>query len=403
MPDFKGIEDPYEFEKHVARQCEELGYEVIMPPANQPGYDIEIKKGRERIAVQVKCYKARCPISALNKFIDFLDLPIASGFTTGWFVTQSGLGKPSLTHVETERPSNLKLGTCTATRKGIKWNYDPDNTEPEEDEPVEPPIEEKESDNSVKYFGVFTCKGGVGKTTVAAHLAGAFALMGYDVILLDLDPDKNLRKLFLDDPNSDDDDEPASLYVPPHKKDTMGATITVLNADQWNERQYPEIKVVICDCSPVLNENPMHLVRKFDYCVLPTTLNPLGIAKGGDVITRTFTHIRKKNKKAEMFAVVNGYNAAQAFAKQNNILLTLLEKTINKYSSSDPKCQFIKPEYAKIRQSKMLQYWGMHILDGSPPSLAFREIAGRNIPRTDFLQLAEFLQDHTSITSINET
>jgi chromosome partitioning protein len=161
----------------------------------------------------------------------------------------------------------------------------------------------------------------------------------------------------------------------------MGATITVLNADQWNERQYPEIKVVICDCSPVLNENPMHLVRKFDYCVLPTTLNPLGIAKGGDVITRTFTHIRKKNKKAEMFAVVNGYNAAQAFAKQNNILLTLLEKTINKYSSSDPKCQFIKPEYAKIRQSKMLQYWGMHILDGSPPSLAFREIAGRNIPQ----------------------
>ena len=88
MPDFKGIEDPYEFEKHVARQCEELGYEVIMPPANQPGYDIEIKKGRERIAVQVKCYKARCPISALNKFIDFLELPIASGFTSGWLVTQ---------------------------------------------------------------------------------------------------------------------------------------------------------------------------------------------------------------------------------------------------------------------------------------------------------------------------
>ena len=28
------------------------------------------------------------------------------------------------------------------------------------------------------YFGIFTCKGGVGKTTIAGHLAGAFALQG---------------------------------------------------------------------------------------------------------------------------------------------------------------------------------------------------------------------------------
>tara|TARA_Y100001968_G_scaffold34714_1_gene26636 strand:+ start:143 stop:1345 length:1203 start_codon:yes stop_codon:yes gene_type:complete len=394
------FDDPYEFEKHVARQCEDLGYEVIMPPANQPGYDVEIIKGKERIAVQVKCYKARCPISALNKFIDFLELPVASGFTSGWLITQNGFGKPSITHVETERPSNLKLGTLKG--KSFKWNYDPDNKEPQDLEIEEPISEEQDSDNSVKYFGVFTCKGGVGKTTVAAHLAGAFALMGYDVILLDLDPDKNLRKLFLENPNSDDEDEPASLYVPPRRRDTMGTTITVLNADQWNERAYPEVKVVICDCSPVLSENPKHLVKKFDYCVLPTTLNPLGIAKGGDVITRTFSHIRKRNQKAEMFAVVNGYNASQSYERQNNTLLSMLEKTVNKYSQSDPKCQLINPSYAKIRQSKLLQYWGMHIIDGSPPALAFREIAGRNAPRTDFLQLAEFLQDHTAITSINE-
>ena len=400
MVDFS-FEDPYEFEKHVARQCQDLGYEVIMPPANQPGYDIEIIKGKERIAVQVKCYKARCPISALNKFRDFLELPLATGFTGGWLITQSGFGKPSLTHVETERPSNLKLGTSTG--RAIKWNYDPDNTDSQDFEPDEPITEEQESDRGVKYFGVFTCKGGVGKTTVAAHLAGAFALMGYDVILLDLDPDKNLRKLFLEDPNSDDEGEPASLYVPPHKKNEMGATITVLNADQWNEKAYPEVRVVICDCSPVLGENPMHLVKKFDYCVLPTTLNPLGIAKGGDVITRTFSHIRKRNQKAEMFAVVNGYNPAQSYERQNNTLLSMLEKTVSRYSKSDPKCQLINPSYAKIRQSKLLQYWGMHIIDGSPPSLAFREIAGRNAPRTDFLQLAEFLQDHTAIKSINES
>ena len=37
----------------------------------------------------------------------------------------------------------------------------------------------------VQSIAIASGKGGVGKTTVAAHLAGAFALMGYDVILLD--------------------------------------------------------------------------------------------------------------------------------------------------------------------------------------------------------------------------
>ncbi|KZR63160.1 AAA family ATPase [Prochlorococcus sp. MIT 1306] len=394
------FEDSYEFEKHVARQCEELGYEVVMPPKNQPGYDIEIIKGKERIAVQVKCYKAKSPIAVLNRFMDFLELPIAASFTSGWLITQSGFGKPSMTLVETERPSNLMLGVSTG--KTINWKYDPEGKLSHNNESDEEPSHAKEEDGGTKYFGVFTCKGGVGKTTVAAHLAGAFALMGFDVILLDLDPDKNLRKLFLEDPSSDDNEGPASLYVPPHKRDKMGSTITVLNADQWNERAYPEVKVVICDCSPVLNQNPDHLVEKFDYCVLPTTLNPLGIAKGGDVITRTFAHIRKKNKKAEMFAVVNSYNSAQSYERQNSTLLSMLEKSISQYSQTDPKCQLIHPSYAKIRQSKLLQYWGMHIIDGSPPALAFREVAGRNYPRTDFLQLAGFLQDHTSIMSISE-
>ena len=99
-------------------------------------------------------------------------------------------------------------------------------------------------------------------------------------LLVDLDPDKNLRKLFLEDQDSDDD---ASLYVPSHKKGELGATITVLNADEWDELSYPDVKVVICDCSPVLSENPVNLVKKFDYCVIPTTLNPLGVAKNGDV------------------------------------------------------------------------------------------------------------------------
>ncbi len=35
------IKDPFDFEKVVALSFEQQGYEVIMPPANTKGYDIE--------------------------------------------------------------------------------------------------------------------------------------------------------------------------------------------------------------------------------------------------------------------------------------------------------------------------------------------------------------------------
>ena len=48
------IEDPLDFEKYVAMQCKRMGYQVIMPSRNQPGYDIELIKDGRQIAVQVK-------------------------------------------------------------------------------------------------------------------------------------------------------------------------------------------------------------------------------------------------------------------------------------------------------------------------------------------------------------
>lgn len=389
------MDNPYDFEKFVAIQCKAMGYNIVMPEVNQKWYDIEISKGSERIAVQVKNHKAKSNISQLCQFLSFLELPVAAGFTGGWFISASGFSKPALTHVETEQPTNLRLGISTET--GIRWNYGPDSAN--EDEPgLGAPAQHELPDETLRYFGIFTCKGGVGKTTVAAHLAGAFALQGYDVILLDLDPDRNLRKLFLEDQESPD--ETASLYVPPHKKTEAGRTITVLNADEWDEKEYPDIKIVICDCSPVLSENPSSLIRKFNYCVVPTTLNPLGIAKNGDVITRTFGHIRKYNDKAELFALINCYNQSKSFEKRNAILLASLQEVVRSYQKADPRCQLIHPDHAKIRRSDSLQYWGYHIVDGSPPQLAFREVAGRSAPRTDFLQLAEYLEDHTSIRSM---
>lgn len=393
------IKDPSDFETVVALHFEKQGYEVIMPPANTKGYDIELKKSNDCIAVQVKNHKAKCNVAQIRKFQNFLELPLASRFNQGWFVSASGYSKPALTNVNAEQPDNLSLATFQGISQ-IIWNYNLPSNIPNQTIPTDT-REPHEESSKTKYIGVFTCKGGVGKTTVAAHLAGAFALMGHDVILLDLDPDRNLRKLFLQD--IEDEDGDASIFVPAINRDELGTTITVLNSDQWKEEDYPDVKVVICDCSPVLSENSQSLVEKFDYCVIPTTLNPLGVNKHGDVIMRTFQHIRQRNSEAEMFALINNYVSNKSLVRRNQVLFHHLKQSLNKYISNDPKCKLIDPDAAKVRHSNALLYWGYHIVEGTQPQLAFRQTGGRSYPRTDFLQLAEYLEEHTAIDELRSS
>jgi chromosome partitioning protein len=385
-----------DFERFVGLYFQKAGCEVIMPPANTKGYDIELRLGDQCVAIQVKNQKLKCNVAQVEKFVNFMDSPAAERFTQGWFISGSGFGKPALTYAHTAKPDKLALGTYI--QGNVFWDY------PEEPSaflarltatPPEPPAPAPEPVRLMRYVGVFTCKGGVGKTTTAAHLAGAFALMGHDVILLDLDPDKNLRKLFLNDPT--DPDEAASLFVPPALKTEPGATLTVLNHDEWNEAEYPDVKVVVCDCSPVLAENPKALIERFDYCIIPTTLNPLGVAKNADVITRTFSHIRALNAKAEMFCVINALDASKAVEKRNDKLIHHLQHHVQQYTARDARCHFVHPDAAKIRYSAALQYWGFHIIEGTRPQLAFKEVGGRNYPLADFLQLAGYLEEHTEL------
>lgn len=373
----------------LADELKAGGYKVTAPSENTKGYTFEACKGADLVAVLVKEHRAPANLAHVAQFQEYLTLDAARRFTGGWVVSASGFSNPAKTSVRAEEPRNLRLGTFSGGV--LNWDYPVGITPP----PPEPP----QAKARLRYFGVFTCKGGVGKTTVSAHLAGAFALMGFDVVLVDLDPDKNLRKLFLQGPQEDGGD--ASLYIP-GKRGTPGATITVLNHDEWNEKENPDVKIVVCDCSPVLTENPKELVSKFDYCVIPTTLNPLGVAKKADVITRTFGQIREMNQKAEMFAVINAYDAQADAAERNRLLLTLLKGELDRYTSKDAKCKFIHPDDAKIRYSVALFYWGIHIVKGTKPELAFKEVAGRSYPRTDFLQLAEYLEHHTDIDALKQ-
>ena len=369
----------------VAGIFEQQGYYVPYPGRHESRYTLELHRLGRRIAVQVKEYQTRCNVNQVEKVIDFLDSKeCRQRFSEVWLITSQGYYDSVATYVQASELTHLRLGTVV---KGtLQWTYPTElGSGPGKTESGEPAQR--------KYIGVFTSKGGVGKTTVAAHLAGAFALMGHEVVLLDLDPDRNLQKLFAADPAQPSGI--ASFFVPPVQRDQSGSTITVLSPDQWPQGDDHAAKVVICDCSPVLAENPSHLVERFDYCLIPTLLTPLGIAKNADVILRTFQHVREINSRAEMFAIINGYLPAEE--ERNDLFLSHLRKHLAPYLKSDAKCKFVHPRYAHIRHSLSLLYWGEHIVKKTRPQLAFQKVGGRSYPLADFLNLAKYLERHTEI------
>ncbi len=390
------FESASDFEKVVALLLTKAGWKVTMPPNNTKGYDIEAVKGNEVLAVQVKNYKTPVKIPQLEKFIDFLDLPIAARFTRGLFVTSSEYSPKAITYFEQANNDKIRLavfkeGNLTWTSKDKEGNLiwievdKEGNITQKTSTGGKPPKTTK-----LTYLGVFTCKGGVGKTTVSAHLAGAFALSGYDVALIDLDPQQNLSTLL---------GEGVKLS---NKKNSPGNTVTVYDIKEWDDKNPPdEVKMVICDCSPVLDKNPLELLQKLSYCIIPTTLNPLGLNKNGHVIKETLQAIRSINKDAYLFVLINNYFPDET--RRSQVLKYQYERYFAEFSKIDKRFKFIDPDEVAIRNSKQLFYWGYHIYDGSRSELAFSPVGGKCLPKADFLNLLDYLEEHSDIEKVKNT
>jgi cellulose biosynthesis protein BcsQ len=376
-----------EFEQHVAKLFHKGGWTVETPKANQPDYDLVIKKGDTVAAVQVKWLKNNVPTPGLLKFANFLDSQEGQIFNYGFFVTTKGYGGPARALIRGwGEDTNIHCGIALENK--IDW-IGTDGTGGTGSGGGSKGSNGKKESEKI-YFGIFTCKGGVGKTTVAAHLAGAFALQGFNVALVDLDPEQNLQKLVGD-----------GVYVPNPKG--AGTTIEVFDGSDWHEDGARDCKIVICDCSPALERNPKELVERFDYCIIPTTLNPLGINKHGKVIQGTVEEIRKINNKAHLFVLVNNFK--QPSSNQLKVLKRAFSDAFKEISKTDDKFHCIDPEKACIRASDQLYYWGIHILEDPEnlrSELAFKLIGGKSHPREDFINLSDYIETEARIGNLRD-
>jgi chromosome partitioning protein len=326
-------------------------------------FEIEIHKTDDERAVRVCNQRSPVRLGQIEKFLHFLNRHKIRGY----FISTSGFTPSVYTFLREEKIANLE----PVIMRDNQLIRDAEN------------FDRRVEDRKAVYIGVFTCKGGVGKTTISAHLAGAFALNGYDVALIDLDPQQNLRKLL-----------GQSVYLP-EADDRTGAKISVLNIEEWDQAAFENTKIVICDCNPEFDVNPPEFIRKFDHCIIPTTLNPLGVNKNADVIKRTFESIRRENARANLFVLINNLYTDEEH--RNIILDQILKSEFEKLTEQDERCHYIDPQDAAIRFSKHLLYWGFHIFKQDEPKLAFRSIGGYSYPRTDFLKLVDYLELHTEI------
>ncbi len=382
-----GFESFKDYEEAVAKILENSGFQIHNPTGNNKGFDLEANLQDYKLAVEVKCHKRSINFAQVQKFIDFLNLPIGQKFSAGLLVSHSGFSNAAIELVKGLNDSRIILATTSI--KGELEIIHPlegniTNIQSPEAEFISNPKDE------ITYIGIFSSKGGVGKTTISAHLAGAMAISGYDVALIDLDPQRNLNMLL-----------PEGAYIS-QENGNLGNVIDVFYYSEWEPVLTPNTKIAVCDCSPDFQRNPIDLVQKFNYCIIPTTLNPLGLNKNGHVIVSTIRAIREVNKDAYLFVLINNYHEDDT--QKSKVLKKEYRNIFKQIEKEDKLFTFIPPEICSIRNSKQLFYWGYHLYDKSrshESNLAFDKVGGKCHPKEDFLKLLDYLKDRTDLDSEN--
>jgi chromosome partitioning protein len=354
-------------------------------------YDFEGTIGGKKVGVIVRAVKAQMNAATLAKTLDKMGETDAGSLI---IVALSGYFDTVYDYLDNHKINNVLLyafDESSKTKLTQVWTHKGGRVkieQPKEKAATEgaSPKKTVRAKKAKKInIGVFTSKGGVGKTTISAHLAGALSIIGYESALIDLDPQSNLKKLIGD----------GGIYIK-NRESEVGSCMSVLTAKEWDEKEHRDVKAVVCDCNPELDKNPTSFVKKFDFCIIPVTLNPLGINKHASVVQRTVKAIKDKNKKAKFLILINQYEPKEG--KRNKILLELLRAEVDKMRESFGDIELIEPSDVAIRYSTQLFYWGMHTLTNELQSeLAFEKVGARSIAKDDFFALAEYVASYASL------
>jgi len=393
QPSMSTTATPNDYEAFVAQCFRELGCRVEIPDnPNQEAWDFTILTPAGQCgAVQVKSRKAGAlPHPIFNRLGLYLSGPEGAPFTFGVNIVNTGFSGPTLTVLQNASPEFEETfvygGVVRFPMGKIEWQVhrpdfdttiveEPKTTDGKPDTPVPPP--------KARRVAVFTEKGGVGKTSVAAHLAGAMVYCGRDAVLVDVDKQKNLSQLLGSGVNIVDKNRRISTLV--------------IEADlaEINEEDYKNFYIVY-DCAPHFDANPREIFERVTDTIIPIVLSPLSILGNAEVIHRTISSIRAVNPDMRFHIVINQYEQSKSASGHQRTLLNYIRFWLKEHSLlMDPRVKFYEPAELSIRRSAILLNWGMFLLKaGEEPRLAFESnLSGAQNLLSDFVALAESLQD----------
>lgn len=326
----------------------------------EPEFSFLAIKNNVEYAVKMRTWERPVPANTVGGFLEFCE---KNGYEQGIIISISGFSQAAiaiaLTEGKASESSRILLGHYIEAEDRIIFIPR---------EPLPPPLPKP-----TVYISVFTEKGGVGKTTIAAHLAGAFTLLGNKVAIIDAD--QNLDRI-------------AGIHghvQVPNVRTKEPHVLQVFNVEGWAQAEHGEYRIVITDCSPTFEKNPESLMNKTSVFISPVHLSPLNLGIHGEVFHRTYGAIRKANKDAHILALVNDY--PRDLTRNQDQLMTTL-RLVTRTIINDSLTSLIEPKECVIRSSQLLGNWG------HKPDLAFIGQAGRCYPREDFLKLADYIEEN---------